>query len=82
VRTHAAAPQSGTLEKPGRSAAGQTTKNDGLPHGDAGFSFVAMPAGGHDNTLEKPGRSAAGQTTKKRKTMVYPTETVFHSYPR
>ena len=54
----------GTLEKPGCCGAWQTTKNDGLPYGDAGFSSVAMPAGWQNNTLEKPGCSAAGQTTK------------------
>ena len=48
-------------------AAGQTTKNDGLPHGGGGFSFVSVPAGWHINTLEKPGDTSAsqpGQTTK------------------
>ena len=40
-------------EKPGCCAAWQTTKNDGLPHGGGGFSFVSVPAGWHINTIEK-----------------------------
>ena len=56
-----------TLEKPGDTSAsqpGQTTKDDGLPYGGGGFSFVSVPAGWHVNTLEKPGCCAAWQTTK------------------
>jgi hypothetical protein len=51
-----------TLEKPGCCAAGQTTKNDGLPDGN-GFSFVSVPASWQIN-LSKKRQSAQADRLK------------------
>ena len=49
----------------GCCAAGQTTKDDGLPHG-RGFFIWIHAADGHDNTIEKPAEGTALNSSRRR----------------